>query len=160
MGADAVLSESYPALAEAVPRARSRVTGYALRAGASGERLENIRLATSEALTNVVVHAYPDEAGAVHVTVARADSDLWILVSDDGQGLQAQSPRSGLGLGLALIAQLCDEFAIVKRAEGGTELRMRFSLGGGATLDAADDEDATSRGLARVSRCCPGSARG
>jgi anti-sigma regulatory factor (Ser/Thr protein kinase) len=38
------------------------------------------------------------------------------------------SDGRGLGLGLALIAQLADEFQIVRRASGGTQLQMRFRL--------------------------------
>ena len=34
----------------------------------------------------------------------------------------------GLGLGLALIAQLADDFQIHSRGTGGTELQMRFNL--------------------------------
>lgn len=133
MSAEEVLTESYPAVADAVPHARARVTGFASAAGAEGEALDAIRLAASEALTNVIVHAYPRDPGEVHVTVAVADGELWLLVGDDGQGLQARSERPGLGLGLALIAQLCDEFSIVKRSGGGTELRMRFKLPGEVT---------------------------
>ena len=125
---DDALTRSWPATAESVPRARAHIEYFAARNGASGDCLDAIRLAASEALTNVVVHAYPAEQGQVHVTGAMAEGHLWVLISDDGQGLQARSERPGLGLGLALIAQLCDEFAIVKRSAGGTELRMRFVL--------------------------------
>lgn len=133
MSAEEVLTESYPARADTVPRARTRIARFASVAGAEGEGLDAIRLAASEALTNVIVHAYPEDPGEVHITVAAADGELWLLVSDDGQGLQARSQRPGLGLGLALIAQLCDEFSIVKRSGGGTELRMRFNLPGDLT---------------------------
>ena len=127
MGED-VLTASWPAVADAVPTARLQISRFAEGNGAHGDCLDAVRLATSEALTNVVVHAYPAGLGELHVTAAMAEGDLWVLVSDDGQGLQARSERAGLGLGLALIAQLCEEFAIVKRASGGTELRMRFVL--------------------------------
>jgi hypothetical protein len=43
---------------------------------------------------------------------------------------QIQSP--GLGFGLSLISQVCDEFEIAKRSSGGLEVRMRFALGGRA----------------------------
>jgi stage II sporulation protein AB (anti-sigma F factor) len=128
MGGEEVLNEAYLALAGSVTRARARISSFAEAAGADGECLDAIRLAASEALTNVVLHAYPEEPGEIHVTAAMAESELWVLIGDDGQGLQARSKRPGLGLGLALIAQLCDEFAIVRRSTGGTELRMLFRL--------------------------------
>jgi two-component sensor histidine kinase len=55
-----------------------------------------------------------------------------VLVSDSGCGYQTPPERPGLGLGLVLIADACDEFVIAERAEGGTEARMQFVLGGAA----------------------------
>jgi anti-sigma regulatory factor (Ser/Thr protein kinase) len=123
------LSESYPAVPEAVPVARRALTAVAAAAGAVGERLEEIRLAVSEALTNAVVHAYRDgEAGRFHVTAAVASSELWVLIGDDGRGLHAWNDSRGLGIGLSLISGLSDDFSIVTRASGGTEVQMRFDL--------------------------------
>jgi anti-sigma regulatory factor (Ser/Thr protein kinase) len=42
---------------------------------------------------------------------------------------QIQSP--GLGFGLSLMSQVCDEFEIAKRSSGGLEVRMRFALSDG-----------------------------
>ncbi len=124
-----VLSQSYPAVAEAVPLARRTLTEVAAAAGAGGERLEEIRLAVSEALTNAVVHAYRgNEPGQFQVTAAVASGELWVLISDDGRGLHAWNDSRGLGIGLSLISGLSDDFAIVTRASGGTEVQMRFDL--------------------------------
>jgi serine/threonine-protein kinase RsbW len=123
------LNESYPAVPEAVRMARRALSAVAARAGAGGERLEEIRLAVSEALTNAVVHAYRDtDAGRFHVTAAVASDELWVLISDDGRGLHAWNDSRGLGIGLSLISGLSDDFAIVTRASGGTEVQMRFDL--------------------------------
>lgn len=123
------LNQSYAAVAEAVPLARRAVTDVAAAAGAGGERLEEIRLAVSEALTNAVVHAYRgDEPGQFQVTAAVASGELWVLISDDGRGLHAFNDSRGLGIGLSLISGLSDDFAIVTRASGGTEVQMRFDL--------------------------------
>jgi serine/threonine-protein kinase RsbW len=123
------LNESYPAIPEAVPLARRALTEVAATAGASGERLDEVRLAVSEALTNAVVHAYRNgDAGRFHVTAAVASGELWVLISDDGRGLHAWNDSRGLGIGLSLISRLSDDFAIVTRASGGTEVQMRFDL--------------------------------
>jgi anti-sigma regulatory factor (Ser/Thr protein kinase) len=124
-------SEAYPAIADSVPSARSALTEFAAEAGAKGERLEAIRLAASEAITNGVVHAYRGSRGSIHVAAAHTPGELWVLIGDDGTGLRPRGPHSGLGLGLALIAQLADEFEILSRSSGGTELRMQFKLGDG-----------------------------
>jgi anti-sigma regulatory factor (Ser/Thr protein kinase) len=126
------LNQSYPAVPETVPVARRALTEVAAAAGAAGDRLEEIRLAVSEALTNAVVHAYRgDEPGHFHVTAAVASGELWVLVSDDGRGLHAWNDSRGLGIGLSLISGLSDDFAIVTRASGGTEVQMRFDLNRG-----------------------------
>lgn len=123
------LSESYPAVPETVPLARRALAAVAAAAGAAGERLDEIRLAVSEALTNAVVHAYRNgEAGSLHVTAAVASGELWVLVGDDGRGVHAWNDSQGLGIGLSLISGLSDDFAIVRRASGGTEVQMRFDL--------------------------------
>ena len=124
-----VLNESYPAVPEAVPLARRLVADVAAAAGAGAERLEEIRLAVSEALTNAVMHAYEDgEAGQVQVVAAAPSGELWVLISDDGRGLHAGTDSHGLGIGLSLISGLSDDFAVVNRASGGTEVQMRFDL--------------------------------
>ncbi len=131
-GGDA-LNESYPAVPEAVPLARRALAEVAAAAGAGGERLEEIRLAVSEALTNAVVHAYRNgETGRFQVTAAVASGELWVLIADDGRGLHAWNDSRGLGIGLSLISGLSDDFAIVTRASGGTEVQMRFDLKKGA----------------------------
>jgi anti-sigma regulatory factor (Ser/Thr protein kinase) len=123
------VNESYAAVPASLGAARRAVTTLARAAGATQEQFEDVRLATSEALTNVILHAYGERPGEIHVTAAVAGGELWVLVSDDGAGLHQGASKSGLGLGLTLIAQACDELTIVKRSSGGTELRMRFRLG-------------------------------
>ena len=62
------------------------------------------------------------------MTAAVASGELWVLISDDGRGLHAWNDSRGLGIGLSLISGLSDDFAIVTRASGGTEVQMRFDL--------------------------------
>jgi anti-sigma regulatory factor (Ser/Thr protein kinase) len=122
------LKESYPAVAASVPVARQALAEFAAAAGAGAHQVEAIRLAVSEGLTNVVQHAYRARLGPIHVTARLAGGELWVLISDSGCGLHAGTEGNGLGLGLALIAQMTDGFSILERSTGGTELRMRFDL--------------------------------
>ena len=122
------LKRSYLASAGSVGEARVALAAFAREVGAHGEQLEAIRLATSEALSNAVRFAYPARQGHVHVNAWVAAGELWVLITDNGCGLHAGAESDGLGLGLALISQLCDGFSIVERSSGGTELRLRFDL--------------------------------
>jgi stage II sporulation protein AB (anti-sigma F factor) len=111
-----------------VRAARRALARFAADAGAPAEKVEAIELATSEALTNVVLHAYECSQGEMHVKANVSSDQLAVQIADEGSGLRPRIDKGGLGLGLALIAQSCDELGIAKRAGGGTELRMRFGL--------------------------------
>lgn len=126
--------QSYPAVPESVPQARQQVVDFALVSGADESQAEDIRLSVSEALTNVVLHAYNGEQGQIHVRASLAGDELWVLIGDDGSGLQSHTDSPGLGVGLALIAQTSDGLTIMNRSSGGTEVRMRFVL----DLDGVD----------------------
>ena len=122
------VSEVYPARAESVPLARQLAADLAAQSGADERTIEAVRLAVSEAVTNVVMHAYAETPGELQLTVAVAGEELWVLVADDGRGHQNVPETPGLGWGLALIADAAERFLITERSGGGTELRMRFRL--------------------------------
>ncbi len=138
MGGGDWLHECYPAVADSVSRARDAVAAFAQSAGATTEQLDAIKLAVSEAATNVVVHAYECHPGDLYVEGRLASGELSIRVADDGLGLRPNIDRArpnidspGLGVGLALISQVADAFAISTRPPRGTEVQMRFKLGVG-----------------------------
>jgi anti-sigma regulatory factor (Ser/Thr protein kinase) len=131
MGRGQTMSHTYPAVADSVPRAREALSTFARSAGATDDQLDSIRLAVSEATTNVVVHAYDDDSGRIQLDAGLAAGELWVQIADDGLGMRPQIESPGLGFGLSLISQVCDKFEIAKRSSGGLELRMRFALDGG-----------------------------
>jgi signal transduction histidine kinase len=53
---------------------------------------------------------------------------LRIVVSDDGCGMQPRTDRTGLGLGLALIAQLSGHVVVTSEPRRGTTVAMEFLL--------------------------------
>jgi serine/threonine-protein kinase RsbW len=119
---------SYAAEPPAVAHARSDVAGFAAEAGASPALIDGIRLAVSEAVTNVVRHAYPVTPGPVRVLARAGEDSLEVIVTDDGCGVHADSDGHGLGFGLALMCEMSDQMTLAPRADGGTEVRMRFDL--------------------------------
>jgi anti-sigma regulatory factor (Ser/Thr protein kinase) len=123
-----VLRQTYPAVAGSVASARAAVVDLVGAAGASEEQIDKIALAASEGLTNVVKHAYPGGPGSIYLEAAVAGGELWVLIADDGCGLREHSHNPGLGLGLMLMAELSDHFAVVERSGGGIEVRMRFTI--------------------------------
>jgi serine/threonine-protein kinase RsbW len=124
----ASLIESHRATPDAIPKLRHAVADYARAVGIDEPQLDGVRLAVSEALSNVVLHAYQDEPGYVHLTAHVVGDELWVLVADEGRGHNASPIRPGLGWGLAFITDAADEFVLAERADGGSEARMVFRL--------------------------------
>jgi serine/threonine-protein kinase RsbW len=147
------LSLTYDAVATSVAEARAAVAQFAKGVGATPTQIDAVRLASSEAVTNAVVHAYRGRSGEVHVTAALAGRELWLLVADDGDGLRPRADCPGLGLGLGLISQVCDEMSIVARSSGGTEVRVRFDLS--PAEPTADDGGAVAPGQISVNTPAP-----
>ncbi len=90
--------------------ARSAVACFAAQLDPSLEELGDIRTAVSEAVTNSIVHAYPDKIGTITLRCRiLKDNVLDIVVKDNGVGIadieQARQPmyttggseRSGMG---------------------------------------------------------------
>ena len=108
---------------------REAVVAFAGRAGASETALHGVRLAVSEVLTNVVVHAYADTgAGPVTIDVRLRDGDLIVVVCDDGEGMRPRPDSPGLGLGLPMIARVAKDVRVTDRDTGGTRVALRFWL--------------------------------
>jgi serine/threonine-protein kinase RsbW len=92
--------------------------------------LADMKMAVTEACTNVVVHAYESDSGVLEVEMRATEEGLTIVVRDHGSGIQPRPARSeppALGLGLPLIAALSDAFELRGSAGSGTEVRMIFS---------------------------------
>jgi serine/threonine-protein kinase RsbW len=118
-----------PARAEnvAIVRHALGALGEVLEVGE--QKLADIRLAVTEACTNVVVHAYPEgQGGPLEVLATLLGDDLLVVVRDEGRGIAPRSDSPGLGLGLPLIASLADAVRLGHDAQGRTEVRMTFSL--------------------------------
>lgn len=142
------LQASYPAEASSVPLARAAVAGLASRAGVDEQRLDAIKLAVSEAITNAAVHAYPKSTGSVHMHAVIVDREFRVTIIDDGSGLHCPSQTPGLGWGLRLMATSAERFTIRQRRKRGTEVEMRWMLHNRARHAARIAEtDARSPGL-------------
>lgn len=91
------------------------------------ELVEDIRLAVTEAFTNVVRHAYDGGGGGnVEIKVNPAPRHLYVTVTDAGRGMKPNPDSEGAGLGIPLIAALSERFEILQPAGGGSVLHITF----------------------------------
>jgi serine/threonine-protein kinase RsbW len=87
--------------------------------------VDDMRLAVTEACTNVVRHAYETE-GTIDVVVRPRGDTLEVVVADKGRGIGPSPDTAGPGLGLPLIAALTDTLEIERDRGSGSRLVMRF----------------------------------
>ena len=120
-----------PARPEGVAVVRQALAGMADALAVDATVLADMKMAVSEACTNVVVHAYDDVDGTLEVDMTSDDRTLTIRVRDHGSGIQPHANPArdvpALGLGLPLIAALSDSFELRGSSGQGTEVRMTFN---------------------------------
>jgi serine/threonine-protein kinase RsbW len=121
---------TFTAEPRAPSQARAAARAFAAESGADADTLAAVALCVSEAVSNVVVHAYrkSERPGSVEVEAKRPNGYLCLCVRDHGCGLAPRTDSPGLGLGLPLIAESASTVEVVTPGDGGTELRMRFDL--------------------------------
>jgi serine/threonine-protein kinase RsbW len=114
-----------PADAEQMPRLRAAVTAFIRdHCDHSDETRQTVALAVTEACSNVVRHAYPDTPGELTLTAWVDDHELTLIVVDEGIGLNGETRRAGLGLGLPLMRELAT--TTITSGRHGTQVRLTF----------------------------------
>lgn len=90
--------------------ARTCVSAFCLQLNPTLDEIGDIKTAVSEAVTNCVVHAYPDRVGEITMLLSRDYNKIHIVIKDNGVGIanieEALTPfyttkpneeRSGMG---------------------------------------------------------------
>ena len=119
--------------------ARSAVACFAAQMDPTLEELGDIRTAVSEAVTNCIVHAYPNELGIITLRCRiLKDNTLDIVVKDRGVGIpdveKAMQPmfttggveRSGMGF--TIMDSFMTSMTITSLPGKGTTVHMRRKL--------------------------------
>jgi serine/threonine-protein kinase RsbW len=117
-----------PALAGSVTRIRSELMQTLVLHELAADRRADIALVVSEATTNAVLHAYGDTTpGPLYVAATLGGESLTVWICDIGSGMRPRRDSPGLGLGLGVITQLCDEVLISSDANAGTSVTATFA---------------------------------
>ena len=115
--------------------ARSAIAAFAAQLDPTLEELGDIRTAVSEAVTNAIVHAYPDAIGTIWMKARILDEDkLEIMIRDKGRGIenlsQAMEPlfttggEERSGMGFTIMESFTDKLKVRSAPGKGTTVTM------------------------------------
>ena len=120
---------------------RSAISAFVAELDPTVEELGDIRLATSEAVTNCIVHAYRDlpegEAGNIYISVRLYSTrEVSIEISDNGCGIEnveeAMRPmfttgdgNERCGMGFLVMESFTDSLSVKSKLGKGTTVLMR-----------------------------------
>jgi len=116
--------------------ARTAAAAFAAQLDPTVEEINDIKAAVSEAVTNCIVHAYPDKIGDIEIVARILDNNVfYIRIKDKGLGIsdieQAMLPLFSTcaegeraGLGFAVMESFMDKLKVTSRIDKGTSVIM------------------------------------
>ena len=119
---------------------RVAVAAFATQLNPTLEEVADLKTAVSEAVTNVVIHAYREKTGKVRIECSVREKEMTVTVIDYGVGIEntekAMEPlyttrpeldRSGMGF--AFMEAFMDELEVESQPGQGTTVRMKKKFG-------------------------------
>ncbi len=123
-----------PSRPENVGLCRVAVATFAANIGFTLSEIEEIKVAVSEAVSNVVVHAYPATEGLIELGCREIEAGIAITVRDEGVGIQDvalarqasySTDPERMGLGFVFMESFSDDFFVESAPGKGTRIEMR-----------------------------------
>ena len=119
--------------------ARAAAAAFAAQLDPTMDELGDIKTAVSEAVTNCIVHAYPDSLGKVTLRLRILGGDtLEISVKDSGRGIEdvarAREPlfttggEERSGMGFTIMESFMDRLTVRSKPGKGTTVTMRRTI--------------------------------
>lgn len=126
----------FPSLSANESFARSAAAGFTAQLDPTLEELGDIKTAVSEAVTNAIVHAYPDTIGKIAMRLRIINGDvLEIVVRDWGRGIpdleKAMEPmyttggEERSGMGFTIMESFMDKLKVRSSPKGTTVIMQR-----------------------------------
>lgn len=120
--------------------ARVVVAVFMSRMNPTLEEIDDVKTAVSEAVTNAIIHGYPDKKGIIYIEASVSGKVLAVSVRDEGVGIlnlkKAMEPmyssdptgeRSGMGF--SFMEAFMDNVEVESQPGKGTVVRMRKQIG-------------------------------
>lgn len=131
----------FRAISENESFARSAAVTFASQASPTITQLADLKCAVSEAVTNCIVHAYPEGGGSVDMIMRRYEGgEISVTIKDKGIGIEdiatAREPlfttdttgeRSGMGF--AIMESMTDRLTVRSKPGVGTTVTMKIKVG-------------------------------
>ena len=137
--------------------ARSIISAFLAELNPTVEELGDLRCAVSEAVTNAIVHAYPNlksgEVGYIYISARLYDTrEITVEISDRGCGIEdverarrptftTGDPCERCGMGFLVMESFTDQLSVKSRVGKGTTVLMRKILSP-CPRDGKDDRSA------------------
>ncbi len=131
----------FPAISANEGFARGIAAAFALQASPTVSQLADVKCAVSEAITNAVVHAYPEGGGSIEMRMRLSDAGrLTITIRDRGIGIaDVDAARAPLyttdssgersGMGFAIMESLMDAVRVKSLPGRGTTVTLTVKVG-------------------------------
>ena len=121
--------------------ARSVVAAFASQLDPNVEEISDIKTAVSEAVTNAIVHAYPESVGKIYIWAGIFENGMFkVKIRDKGCGIvdisQAMEPLfttlggERAGLGFAVMESFCDKIRVTSKIGKGTTVTLEKVMKG------------------------------
>ena len=138
-GVENEMQLSFPSLSVNEGIARSAAAAFTAQFNPTIDELADIKCAVSEAVTNCIVHAYPEELGTISLRCRiLKDNILDIVVKDKGIGIadveQARRPsyttggNDRSGMGFTIMESFMTTLSISSQPGKGTTVHMRRKI--------------------------------
>ena len=129
----------FKAIPENQAFARNVVASFIVPLNPSVNELEDIKTAVNEAITNVIVHAYPEKSGYVTMKISTKSNHVEIHISDNGVGIKdierALTPfyttkpnEERSGMGFTVMESFMDKLEVKSDKHGVSVVMMKEIL--------------------------------
>ncbi len=133
----------FDALSENEAFARNTVAAFCVTLDPTVDQINDIKTAVSEAVTNCIVHAYPENAENKKITVTTTigDNTVHIVVSDTGIGIDniddavqpfytTKPDQERSGMGFTVMESFMDSLKVERNTPSGTVVTMIKTIRG------------------------------
>ena len=125
----------FPAKSANESFARATVAVFASQLDPTLDEVSDIKTAVSEAVTNCIVHAYPNEMGVIKLKATIKSDVLEIIIADRGKGIpdisKAVQPlfttggEERSGMGFTIMDSFCDKMRVRSKEGKGTTVTLQ-----------------------------------